>query len=127
METFHLLHLANSWPRPTKLITISSSSDSQNAIQPPPPISPPIKPHVLPSAPLLTDEADETILYPNHNSRQTPATATSPSRRIRAAAVQMIFADRATKAFISPQEVEVLQEATAKALLETLATWQVQA
>jgi hypothetical protein len=39
----------------------------------------------------------------------------------------MIFAERATKAFISPQEVEVLQEATAKALLETLASWQVQA
>ena len=127
METFHLLHLANSWPRPARLITISSSSDSQNGVQPPPPISPPIKPHVLPSVSLPTDEADETILYPNHQSRQPPATPTSPSRRIRAAAVQMIFAERATKAFISPQEVEVLQEATAKALLETLASWQVQA
>lgn len=126
METFHLLHLANNWPRPPKPLPDPTSPTTEINLHPPPPTSPPLTPHVLPSAILPGDEAEETILYPNSHLRQNQVSTTSSNRRIRAAAVQMIFAERVTRAFISPEEVDLLQEATSKGLLETLAGWNVQ-
>jgi uridine phosphorylase len=90
-------------------------------------------------------DAEETILYPVSTTKQsshfssahvTPppelanpvaAVPSSPRptsrKRIRAAAVQMIFAERTSRAFISPEQVETIQEGAARALLETLVKW----
>jgi len=101
-------------------------------------------PPASPDAPGELDP-EERILYPTSISRQgsqlisrhstlalesadpsqpVPLSPGSGSRRrIRAAAVQMIYAERNSRAFISPEQVEALQEGTAKALLETLIKW----
>ena len=42
--------------------------------------------------------------------------------RIRTGAVQMIFANRTTSAFITPEEVEVLEDWGGKAVCDALAT-----
>jgi hypothetical protein len=90
-------------------------------------------------------DPEETILYPVSATKQgshfssahvtpppepvNPVAPVPPSprptsrKRIRAAAVQMIFAERTSRAFISPEQVETLQEGAARALLETLIKW----
>ena len=149
METFHLLHLANSWPRP------DNEPSKEGDAAPVPPTGMPASSLIFPSSTLPTSDAmittaevtndpeedldaEETILYPvstkqssrMNSNHATPPTDTNPlpslptsKRRIRAAAVQMIFAERTSRAFISPEEVETLQEGAAKGLLETLFKW----
>lgn len=173
METFHLLHLANSWPRPDH----DSTEGADQA--PAPPTGMPASSLVFPSSTLPTSDAmilntktseppaaaeeedddadlEETILYPHSSTITSPQANTPPPqpflnlaevaaslqptveeappastatwdpqsrRRIRAAAVQMIFAERGSRAFISPGEVETLQEGTARGLLDTLVKW----
>jgi hypothetical protein len=132
METFHLLHLSNSWPRryPPRVPhhakqTNGYTSQEEEESAPPPPTSMAAEPFILPSTTLsVGSDTEETILYPNAHTRVT-SNSTQPSSngirtRIIAAAVQMIFAERSSRAFISPQEVEVMQEGAAKGLLETL-------
>lgn len=123
METFHLFHLSNHWPRPSRTTENHSGiPTSESILNSPPPTRSPTDLHIVPALGVLEDEGDETILYPSVLSRQEMAQATQ-GRKIRAAAVQMVFAERATKAFISPEQVEMLQEATARGLLETLVRW----
>jgi uridine phosphorylase len=102
---------------------------------------------VVPDGTEEDPDPEETILYPvsttrsRQNSHVNSAQATPPSEladpvppvlslpppasrnRIRAAAVQMVFAERTSRAFITPEQVETLQEGAAKALLETLIRW----
>jgi uridine phosphorylase len=126
METFHLLHLANSWPRrrqkQNESVQPSHSSQTgeegeeaavtNTAAAPPPPTNTVAETHVLSN----TDTG--------FTSASGPITSgDEDGPRIRAAAVQMIFAERYSRVFISPDEVEALQNAAATGLLETLARW----
>ncbi|PVF96856.1 purine and uridine phosphorylase [Serendipita vermifera] len=134
METFHLLHLSNSWPRRQPLRTPHPktngyTSGEEESVAPPPPTNVPVEPFILPSTALsAVSDGEETILYPNPHARAASNSAPNSVQvssngvqsRIVAAAVQMIFAERTSRAFISPQEVEIMQEGTAKGLLETL-------
>jgi hypothetical protein len=131
METFHLLHLSNSWPRrhpphvPHHHKQTNGYASQEEESAPPPPTSMAAEPFILPSTTLsVGSDTEETILYPNAHTRAasnpTQASSNGIHKRIIAAAVQMIFAERTSRAFISPQEVEVMQEGAAKGLLETL-------
>ncbi|TCD60718.1 hypothetical protein EIP91_009639 [Steccherinum ochraceum] len=113
METFHLFHLAASWPthkRPSQVAT--------------PPIS--------------SRPADLTIAEPGlpaHQAKQAvpPDVSTSapdghvlvPQPRIRAAAAQMVFAARGSRDFITPEQVETLENWTAVAVLDTLVSFEI--
>jgi uridine phosphorylase len=101
--------------------------------------------HVVPEETEDDPDPEETILYPvsatkqsshfssahvtpppepvNHVAPVPPSPRPTSRKRIRAAAVQMIFAERTSRAFISPEQVETLQEGAARALLETLIKW----
>ncbi|CAG8609584.1 3226_t:CDS:2 [Acaulospora colombiana] len=109
------------------LETNGYTSGEEESAAPPPPTNVPVEPFILPSTALSAgSDAEETILYPNAQSRAASNSIQTSTNgvqgRIIAAAVQMIFAERSSRAFISPQEVEIMQEGTAKGLLETLAT-----
>lgn len=105
METYHLLHLALSWP------TQSPRATKQT----PPPIS------SHPAA-LSTTESD-------NSSTQTPPTAVAniPFQPvIRAAAAQMVFAARGSKDFITPEQVESLEGWCARAMLDALTSFEIE-
>ncbi|CAG8758121.1 7013_t:CDS:1, partial [Acaulospora colombiana] len=101
------------------------TSGEEESAAPPPPTNVPVEPFILPSTALSAgSDAEETILYPNAQTRAASNSIQTSTNgvqsRIIAAAVQMIFAERSSRAFISPQEVEIMQEGAAKGLLETL-------
>ncbi|KAI0791890.1 purine and uridine phosphorylase [Abortiporus biennis] len=114
METFHLLHLAASWP------THKSSSSPK----PLPPLS------NLGASPTIADPA-----VPSHQSHQhVPADVSTsatdghvlvPQPRIRAAAAQMVFAARGSGGFITPSQVDTLEEWCAVAVLDALASFKI--
>ena len=97
METFHLYHLAKNYvsirPRPL--------GDAE-----PPVATGPVSPTV------------ESALG-STQSKVPNQTAASPPR-IRAAAAQMIFAARLSKAFIAPDEVIELERWSSRGILEAL-------
>lgn len=97
METFHLYHLAKNYvPAPPHPLGGTE-----------PPISAEPVSLTLESA---TESTQSKV--PN----QTPA----PPPRIRAAAAQMIFAARLSKAFITPEEVAELERWSGRGVLEAL-------
>ncbi|KAG8841836.1 hypothetical protein FRB91_004639, partial [Serendipita sp. 411] len=121
METFHLLHLAANWPRSSAPLHQADEKEEQQ--EPPPLTSMAVDPFILPSSSALSTDissGDSPSSVPRLNGHKHSHT---PMRRIRAAAVQMIFAERNSRAFISPQEVAILQEGSARGLLETLIKW----
>jgi len=98
METFHLYHLAKNYvptcPRPL--------GDAE--------------------PPLSTEPVSLTLVSSTSESTQSKVpdqTAPSPPR-IRAAAAQMIFASRLSKAFITPDEVVELEKWSGRGILEAL-------
>ncbi|TDL22442.1 purine and uridine phosphorylase [Rickenella mellea] len=104
METFHLFHLASVW----RTRTSSPSSPS-------PALSPSMPPTTLPVTPTLSQ----------NSSRHTPPLLTDANQaprsgRIRAAAVQMIFASRTSQDFITPEHVAELEAWSGRSVLETL-------
>ena len=102
METFHLLHLASVWnPRaPTDTGATSAT----------------IPPTRLPVVPVVSLESSA-------RQSQAPPEISSAleSSRIRAAAVQMIFANRKTQDFIEPSRVAELETWSGNLVLEALA------
>ena len=98
METFHLFHLARVWRPRTEL-------PQGQAV---PPTNLPTKPTINPG--------------PSAQEEAIPAASieTTRSPRIRAAAVQMIFADRKTQDFISPDRVTKLERWSGEAVLKAL-------
>lgn len=106
METFHLLHLASSW-RPQS----TNSAPGDNA-QP----SSTIPPSHLPATPAI-ETSPSTQPPPTLNVSVTP--------RIRAAAVQMIFANRVTQDFITPEAVKATEAWSGRAVLEALAAFSI--
>ncbi|KAH8091387.1 purine and uridine phosphorylase [Cristinia sonorae] len=111
METFHLFHLAASWPtreRPSQVAT----------------------------APISSVAAGRSIAEPGTAAHQeVPSTVESsaqdghvlvPQPRIRAAAAQMVFAARGSRDFITPEQVSVLENWCAVAVLESLASFKIE-
>ncbi|KAI5115984.1 hypothetical protein M0805_004641 [Coniferiporia weirii] len=118
METFHLLHLASVW-RPHK------PRDETGA--------PTLPPTRLPVTPAISSSS---ISKPNGDSgrgadtsapafafQKVEEAALAPSSRIRAAAVQMIFADRRSQDFIEPARVKALEAWSGRAVLDALSAF----
>ena len=90
METFHLLHLAACWTGRTVTSRLTSSG-----------------------IPLTTGPVSPVISQtPNPTQLSAPAPPSLPNTIIRAAAVQMVFASRKSRDFITPREVEELERWT---------------
>ena len=105
METFHLFHLAASW-RP-KLLQERESHG---------PVVPPTK---LPVEPSIEASPSTTLpISPSANNK--PGPKDGQVRGIRAAAVQMVFANRRTREFISPDVVRDLEAWSGRVVLEAL-------
>lgn len=106
METFHIFHLAASWP--------VTSHISQ-------PVVPPLSVAAVPPA-ISSDQ------QPSSQSEPPKEVATSakdgqtlvPRPSIRAAAAQIIFAARSTRDFITPEQVVRIEEWCGKSVLEAL-------
>lgn len=111
METYHLLHLALSWP----------THNPRATKQTPPPIS--SQPAVLSIA---DPESLSQQLSPVAVEKISSAgTVLSPQPVIRAAAAQMVFAARKSKDFIAPEQVESLEGWCAHAMLQALASFNI--
>ena len=114
METFHLLHLAASWPiheRPRQTTT--------------PPIS--SRPAELSIyEPQLPEHQAHQVIPPDVSISAPDGHILVPQPRIRAAAVQMVFANRGSRDFITPEQVEALENWCAVAVLEALASFQIE-
>jgi len=115
METFHLLHLASCWPRRSDPPLPGRTGPA------PPPSCEPAEAHVV-----------DSVVSPALNTvRQSPsiphvtATDVNTGPRIRAAAVQMIFADRASQVFITPEQVHALENDAAIGLLEAIIAYDI--
>ena len=102
METFHLLHLASAWK------SLSDKKSASNAQS-----SPTIPPSHLPAS-LSIDSSPST---------QPPPASTHVAPRIRAAAVQMIFANRVNQDFITPENVKAIEAWSGRAVLDALAAF----
>lgn len=97
METFHLYHLAKNY--------VPVHSRSLDNVEPP-----------------VSDEPVSVTLESTTGSTQPsmPDKAEASPPRIRAAAAQMIFASRLSKAFITPEEVFELERWSGRGILEAL-------
>ena len=113
METFHLLHLASCWPRRSNPPPPGSTGPA-----PPPPCEP-AEAHVVDS---VAAPATNSVPQPPSNPH-TAGVVTGP--RIRAAAVQMIFADRSSQVFITPEQVHAVENDVAIGLLEAIIAYDI--
>jgi uridine phosphorylase len=151
METFHILHLAASWPRHAPRAPAAEPNDPPLTAAPvaalrlPPSPAPPRlqlgldpSPHTGPGpAPAHTqpepkaedEDKDEEGVELELPARppQPPLTARSPrfpplvpNTHVRAAAAQMVFAQRASRAFIAPAEVAALEAWAGRGVLDAL-------
>jgi len=115
METFHLLHLASCWPRRS-----NPPPPGRTGLAPPPSCEP-AEAHVLDS---VVAPATNSVPQPPSIPHTTAAdVATGP--RIRAAAVQMIFAERSSQVFITPEQVHALENEVAIGLLEAIIAYDI--
>ncbi|KAJ7158120.1 nucleoside phosphorylase domain-containing protein [Mycena filopes] len=100
METFWLYHLAASW---------TGRKRTGGAHAPP----------------LATSPVQPTASHESTAPKVAPNTLAGHDTVIRAAAAQMVFASRTSQGFITPEEVAVLEEWTAKGVLDALAEMQI--
>lgn len=123
METFHLFHLASCWVAPPRHLEHDTASGTT-----PPPISEPTEVETVDATLSLATTNSVTLQPRLHEALPDPnvngKSAFEPSSRrqpcIRAASVQMIFAERSSRAFITPEQVQILETACATGLLEAL-------
>jgi len=119
METFHLLHLASVWNSgkggvPGKQAQEKLAGDAQDGVRSGDELS--LPPTNLPVEPSISRSPSA-----QHSSGQTEATVRLASvGGIRAAAVQMIFASRTSQEFITPQQVQVVENWSGKGVLDAL-------
>ncbi|KAL5519701.1 hypothetical protein ACEPAG_1361 [Sanghuangporus baumii] len=119
METFHLLHLASVWrPRHVQVDTVAP---------PVPPTSLPVSPSITP--PPTSDDYPPAAT--SSNSAYTKAgvsdSTVANTPRIRAASVQMIFAQRRSQDFIAPSRVAALEEWSGRVVLGALTSFHIPA
>ena len=127
METFHLFHLAFTWRAPRSQASLSVFERKLARSIPPPPTSKPTTPSILtdtargdiPDLSLNTPVRSEEPSAPSVQLTG-PSTDQIPAPRIRAAAAQMIFADRQSRTFISPERTAILEAWTGRAALKTI-------
>ena len=106
METFHIFHLAASWP------------GKFNTSKPAP-------------APLATSPVHPDMSQPSSTQDPPPDLHLSvsediaPSPKIKAAAAQMVFASRSSQDFITPKQVIELENWCARGVLEALRGFQI--
>ena len=105
METFQILHLAACWPRES--MPVES-------------VSPP----------LATRAVSPAILEGHPGSAQSPPQGQAskelvPRARIRAAAAQIVFAARHSREFITPEQVEDIENWCGRGVLDALATFEI--
>ncbi|THH23274.1 hypothetical protein EUX98_g7903 [Antrodiella citrinella] len=113
METFHLFHLAASWPaheRPQQVAT-SPITDRPASLN----IS---EPH------LLTHQASQAV-PPDVSTSAPDGHVLIPQPKIRAAAAQMVFAARGSRDFITPEQVQTLEDWCAVAVLQTVTSFKI--
>jgi len=108
METFHILHLAKSWSPSDPDAAAPITSESSN------PLDSPISD--LPTAYTLTEKQP--------SATPTAGPRTRPSK-ICAASVQMIFAARQSRDFITPEVVLETEAWTSEAVLEALVHFEI--
>jgi len=106
METFHIFHLAASWP--------GKFNTSKPA--PPPLATSPVHPDM--SQPSSTQDPP-----PDPSLSASEDIASSP--KIKAAAAQMVFASRSSQDFITPEQVTELENWCARGVLEALRGFQI--
>ena len=111
METFHIFHLAASWP-------VTSHT--------PQPIVPPLSNLAVPPA-ISGDHAPSTQRAPPADvyTAAKDGTTLNPRPRIRAAAAQIIFAARNSREFIKPEDVVRIEEWCGKSVLEALVGFEI--
>ncbi|KAI0344335.1 hypothetical protein BDW22DRAFT_1355712 [Trametopsis cervina] len=111
METFHIFHLAASWP--------VESHTAQ-------PVVPPLS-NIAAAPAISSDRSASTQTDPPAKvatSAKDGSTLT-PRPRIRAAAAQIIFAARNSREFITPEEVARIEDWSGRSVLEALIGFQV--
>ena len=114
METHHLFHLASIWRPP------ASITDAQQQSDPPPLTSKPTTPGHS-RIRRKCGQAHRSRCRRCQWARLTLAQSRHvPTPRIRAAAAQMIFADRQSRAFISPERTSNLETWIGRAALNAL-------
>lgn len=115
METFHLLHLASCWSRRSD----PTPPGGTNPVQPS--SCEPAEAHAVDSvaAPALNIGPQAPSIPP------LTAVNVVDGPRIRAAAVQMVFADRPSQAFITPEQVHALENDAAIGLLEAIVAYDI--
>jgi len=104
METFHLFHLAKCWSASQRSRPTRPNYDEI------PPTDHPITP---------------VIGNPHEFSSNTTRSVVTEGGRIRVAAVQMIFAQRNSRDFITPEKVRNTEAWAGKAVLECLSAFQI--
>lgn len=108
METFHILHLAKSWSTLDPDAAEPITSESSN------PLDSPVSD--LPTAYTLTEKQP--------SATHTAGPRTRPSK-MHAASVQMIFAARQSRDFITPEVVLKTEAWTSEAVLEALVHFEI--
>ncbi|KAJ3479213.1 hypothetical protein NLI96_g9216 [Meripilus lineatus] len=109
METFHLFHLARSWPAPSEQV-----SD----------VTPPIssQPAALSISPQQSIQHSPVDVAQVSSDKQSSDTR---QPRIRAASAQMVFAARGSRDFIKPEDVVELEGWCARAVLEAVTSFKI--
>lgn len=113
METFHLFHLAKSWPARSEQLSTTNSpvSSGPAALN-------------IPQSELSAQQSIQR--FPVDVAKSSPDGHTlRPPPRIRAASAQMVFAARNSCDFITPAQVKNLEEWSAHAVLEALAMFNI--
>lgn len=112
METFHIFHLAASWP-------VTSHTTLQ-------PIVPPLSNLAVPLA-ISEDHEPSTQQAPPADvyAAAKDGTTLNPRPRIRAAAAQIVFAARNSREFIKPEDVVRLEEWCGRSVLEALVGFEI--
>ena len=111
METFQILHLAASWP-----------TDAPHASQT---AAPPLSGR--PATPAVSDARVSALQSPpaDVHAASKDGVPLSPRPRIRAAAAQIVFAARDSREFITPEEVNSIENWCGRGVLEALADFEI--
>jgi len=108
METFHILHLAKSWSNSASgSVPSNENTDEAKAIESP------------------VGHLPTPFVSTAHKRLPSPEEKYAEHSKIRAASVQMIFAARLSRDFITPETVRATEAWTGEAVLSALAQFRI--